>query len=74
MLLQTEMLTEHNKQFEDLENQAKSHALIFRNVPESGNTARQEIDNLFGLLTKCIALGENQITNKILHHGLSMLS
>ena len=50
LLLQTEMLIEQNEKFDTIDNNSKSHALIVKNLPESQNTAKQDIDALFGML------------------------
>ena len=50
LLLQSEMLIQQNQKFDEIDNQSKTHALIVKNVPETQNTPRQDIDMLFGLL------------------------
>ena len=49
-LLQTEMISHHNDQFEKLDHEAKSHSIIVKNIPESDKSAREDIDALFGVL------------------------
>ena len=44
------MLIQQNEKFDFIDNSSKSHALIVKNLPESQNTAKQDIDALFGLL------------------------
>ena len=49
-LLHSEMISQHNDQFEKLDHEAKAHKIVVKNIQESDKSPRDDIDALFGVL------------------------
>ena len=49
-LLHSEMPSQQNDKFEQLDHDAKSHTLIVENITETGKLPKEDIDILFGIL------------------------